>query len=116
MARKSSNKSRLEIDLKYQILDHGFPEPDEEVDFHNERKWRFDFAWPELMIAVEVEGGIYNQGRHSRPRGYESDCIKYSTASIMGWTVIRATPGMIKDGTAIKLISMAFEKFYENEI
>lgn len=109
MAAKSEKRSHLELDLEFQIQDHDLPVPDKEVSFCDGRKWRFDMAWPERMIAVEVEGGIYSGGRHTRPKGYESDCEKYSKASIMGWIVIRATGGMIKSGLAIKLINEAFE-------
>jgi hypothetical protein len=37
-----------------QIKDHGFPEPELEMGFHASRKWRFDYAWPEFKIAVEI--------------------------------------------------------------
>jgi hypothetical protein len=35
----------------------GLPEPIREYRFAPSRRWRFDFAWPAAMLAVEVEGG-----------------------------------------------------------
>jgi len=70
-----------------------------EYRFHPVRKWRFDFAigdFPNLTkIAVEVEGGVYSQGRHTRGSGYSADLIKYNTALLDGWKVLRYTTNQI---------------------
>jgi len=63
-----------------------------EFKFHPTRKWRFDFAIPQIKMAIEVEGGIYTRGRHLRPTGFLRDMEKYNTASLMGWTLFRTTP------------------------
>lgn len=34
--------------------------------FHPVRKWRFDAAFPVRKIAVEIDGGVFVQGRHMR--------------------------------------------------
>jgi hypothetical protein len=79
----------------------GYPEPAPEHEFHPVRKWKFDFAWPEFKIALEVEGVLPGEGgRHQRASGYEGDCSKYSEASLLGWTVLRATPRMVRAGEA----------------
>lgn len=67
----------------------------QEMRFHPVRKWRFDFiVLPEsLKIAIEIEGGVFSGGRHVRGKGYMGDLIKYNTAAILGWKVLRyATP------------------------
>ena len=64
----------------------------EEFRFHPVRRWRFDFAIPELKIAVEIEGGSWVQGRHTRGAGYQGDMEKYNQAVILGWKVLRYTP------------------------
>jgi len=61
----------------------------EEYSFHEKRKWRFDFAVPEHKLALEIEGGIWTQGRHSRGKGYQEDLHKYQEAAVLGWTVLR---------------------------
>jgi len=59
-------------------------------------------------IAVEVEGGTFIAGRHSRGKGYEKDCEKYAEALIAGWRVLRVTSGMVEDGRAIDLLKRLF--------
>lgn len=58
---------------------------------------RFDFAWPDYLAAVEVEGGHYVQGRHQRPEGFEDDCRKYNQAILDSWRVLRFTGDMLKN-------------------
>ena len=72
------------------------PEPQREYKFHPTRRWRFDFAWPEKKVAVEIEGGVYIDGRHTRGKGYERDLEKYNAAVTDGWKVFRFTLGMLK--------------------
>lgn len=83
------------------ILEAIHPGVKPEYRFYAERRWRFDYAWPEQMVAFEVEGGTWSGGKHTRGKGYRNDCEKYNRAAIMGWRVIRATTDMVKDGTAI---------------
>lgn len=66
-----------------------------EYRFHPVRRWRFDFAVPEHMLAIEVEGGSYVQGRHTRGKGFAADMEKYNTATLMGWSVLRYTPQQV---------------------
>jgi hypothetical protein len=81
--------------------------PVREYHFARPRRWRFDFAWPLYFLAVEVEGGSFVSGRHTRGKGFESDCEKLNEAALRGWKVLRVTPHMIEDGTAIALIRRA---------
>ena len=55
------------------------------------RDWRFDVAIPEYMIAVELDGGTWIQGRHSRGAGVISDMDKINAATVRGWRVLRYT-------------------------
>ena len=80
------------------------PEPEAEYRFAAPRRWRFDLAWPALRLALEVEGGTWVSGRHTRGAGFEKDCEKYNEAALLGWTVLRVTPGMIEDGRAVELV------------
>jgi len=68
------------------------PEPETEVSFHPSRKWRFDYAWPAAKIALEVEGGVWTQGRHTRGSGFVKDMDKYNAAAVLGWRVLRVMP------------------------
>lgn len=75
----------------------GGPSLVREHRFHPGRKWRFDFASPELKVAVEVEGGIFSQGRHNRAMTYAGDCDKYNAAAMLGWVVLRITEVQLRD-------------------
>lgn len=66
-----------------------------ELEFHPTRKWRFDFAIPSEMIAIEIEGGAFTQGRHTRGKGFIADMCKYNQAVILGWRLIRFTPDQL---------------------
>lgn len=67
----------------------GYPTPEQEYRFHPTRKWRFDFCWPSIKLAVEAEGGLYSNGRHNRALGYIGDMQKYNAAAELGYTVLR---------------------------
>jgi len=62
-----------------------------EHKFHPKRRWRFDFAHVETKTAVEIEGGVWSGGRHTRGTGYVGDCEKYNAATREGWAVFRLT-------------------------
>lgn len=81
-----------------------------EYRFHPVRRWRFDFALAEYKLAVEVEGGTYARGRHTRGGGYAEDCIKYAEAVCLGWRVLRFTTDQVEDGTAMKYITWYVER------
>jgi hypothetical protein len=102
--------------LLVQLQLSGLPQPQLEFIFHPRRKWRFDLAWPTLLIAVEIEGGIWVGGRHVRGEGYEADCEKYNEAQLAGWMVLRFTPGMIKRGNAGGIIETAVRRAMDGEI
>ncbi len=78
-----------------------------EFKWHELRKWRADFAFVPQRILLEVEGGTWARGRHTRGSGFEKDCIKYNEAAIQGWTIIRVTGAMVKDGRALAVIERA---------
>jgi hypothetical protein len=46
-------------------------------------------------VAVELEGGVYTNGRHTRGKGFEADATKYNAAASEGWVVFRLTAGML---------------------
>jgi very-short-patch-repair endonuclease len=100
---------RMALPLHTQIALAGLPAPETEYRFHPTRKWRFDYAWPDLKLrlACEVDGAIWTQGRHARGAGIEADAVKYSEAAIAGWRVMRVTTGMVKSGQALSLIERA---------
>ena len=93
--------SEPERALLFQPQAVGLPEPQRELRFAPPRRWRFDLAYPEKMLAVEIEGGVWVSGRHSRGAGSTKDMEKYAEALCQGWRVLRVTPAQIDSGQAL---------------
>jgi hypothetical protein len=99
--------SQLEDELALQLraanLTAGM---EREWRFHPARRWRFDFAWPanDPLVAVEVEGGIWTNGRHTRGSGAKADMEKYAEAATRAWYVLRVTADHIRSGQALRWI------------
>ena len=85
-------------------------EPVRELAFHPKRRWRFDFAWIQEKIAVEIEGGIFSRRRlgHSSGSGISKDMQKYNEAAILGWRVLRVMPEELDNGVAADLLERIF--------
>jgi len=75
-----------------------------EFKFHHKRKWKADFHLVGKRILVEVEGGIWSCGRHTRGKGYIGDMEKYNAAVMMGYQVIRFSTEQVKSGLAVQQI------------
>ena len=81
-----------------------------EYFFARPRRYRFDFAWPELKVAVEIEGGVWADGRHSRGQGFMEDCQKYNLATELGWIVLRGEVKMVKSGELAKSLQIILKQ------
>lgn len=93
--------------LALKLQAHGIAGFKREVRFHPTRKWRFDFSNAQAMLAVEIEGITAEGGRHQRRQGFIGDIHKYAEALILGWRVLRVTPGLIQNDVAIDYIKRA---------
>jgi hypothetical protein len=69
------------------------------------KRYRLDFAHPDSRTGVEIQGGVYNRGRHVTGSGYERDCKKYNLAYTSGWTIFLLTSAMAKDSTWLSMIA-----------
>lgn len=80
------------------------PMPETEYRFHTKRRWRFDYAWPEKRVAVEIDGGFYMTGYNPKTGGYtpigghtkDTDREKQNMAVEMGWRVLHYSPQMLR--------------------
>lgn len=99
--------SDLEDTLVFQLQALSAPEPVREYRFDKVRRWRFDLAWPDRMLAVEVQGGVWSQGKHGRGSGVAKDYEKLNTAQIMGWKVLQFETSSVNSGEAAELIMKA---------
>jgi very-short-patch-repair endonuclease len=93
--------------LAWQCEAAGLPAPEREVRFHATRRWRFDLLWRAKRIAIEVDGGVFLGGRHTRGVGYTKDCEKLNEALLLGFRVLRVTPGQVQSGQALAWIERA---------
>jgi len=92
------SSSYLEQQFERLLLRHQLPQPIREYRFHPVRKWRFDFAWPKIKLAVEIDGHTFDgsvPGNHARGKKYQNDCIKQNAAQLDGWAVLRADREMV---------------------
>jgi hypothetical protein len=72
----------------------GAPAPVSEWQFAlPARAWAFDYAWPEVRLALEVQGGIFSFGRHTTGEGFGRDMEKWNAAVALGWFVLFCIPG-----------------------
>lgn len=71
----------------------GLPRAVAEHRFYPARKWRFDYAWVAARIAIEVQGGIWTGGRHTRGAALVKEWEKLNTAAARGWRVLYCAPG-----------------------
>lgn len=116
-AMRGSKKSRHEDSLEQELTARGFPMHARDYRFAKEigRQWRFDFAFLQLKIAIEVEGLVVRRiggqmvsmGRHANVAGFREDCLKYAWAAVLGWTVLRFEQSQVK-GDGMDMIERLF--------
>jgi hypothetical protein len=88
----------------------GWPEPVGEYRFAPPRRWKFDLAWVNPKVAVEVQGGLFIHGRHVRGGALAREYEKLNTANILGWCVLLILPAQIQDGTLQTFLDMLWEE------
>jgi very-short-patch-repair endonuclease len=91
------------------LRSEGLAMPLTEHRFHVTRRWRFDYAWPEHRIALEVEGGVWVGGRHTSGAGFVKDMEKYNEAACLGWRIIRCQPRELCSTKTVDTIKRAMQ-------
>lgn len=102
--------SALEAAFAAQVVHAGLPTPTREHRFALPRRFAFDFAWPERLVAVELDGGSWIGGRHTRGAGFERDTEKLNLAAVLGWTVLRFTATTVRSGDALRFTTAALRR------
>ncbi len=93
MSGRSGGIEELALDLTAAGIPY-----EREYKFCEDRRFRFDFAIPDHMLAIEVDGGTWSGGRHTSGVGFRNDCVKTNLAVLHGWRVLRFTADMVRDG------------------
>ena len=85
----------------------GLPTPVPEFRFSPPRKWKFDFAFVAQKVALEVQGGLFIQGRHSRGAALLKEHEKLNEAAAQGWRVLFVVPAQLESTTTFDLLRRA---------
>ncbi len=111
------SQSGYEVHLVFQLKALKLPPPETQWQFAKPRRWTFDLAWPDRMLACEVEGGIWIRGggRHNRASSFEKDAEKYNEAALKGWAVLRVTTQQVTSGYAVQLLERALRPVVSQE-
>lgn len=98
----------------------GYPEPEAEHRFARPRLYKFDYAWPDESLAMEIEGGIYGKGKpcpacgrksaagHTGISRLKSDMEKYNLAAFLGWRLVRCRPEQVESGEVFGMLDRMF--------
>lgn len=78
---------------------HGLPYA-REVAIIAGRRWRWDFLVGN-DLAIEIQGGTWIRGAHSRGTGQRRDCAKQNAAVKAGYRPLAYTTEMVLSGEAI---------------
>lgn len=104
--RSRSQRTDWEGRLARYIELEGLPQPVRQYRFAAPaRQFRFDFCWPELGLALEINGGTFMvKSRHTSGMGMMRDAEKNNLAVLMGYRVLQITDRMFRNGEAEALV------------
>lgn len=106
-----ARRARPDVPFVQQCTEAGLTPPVRELHFHPTRRWRFDYAFVDARLALEVQGGAFKttggRGRHTRGPGYREDLAKLNEAQLLGWRVLQVLPEDIRSGRALLLVQRA---------
>lgn len=106
--------TNLEDTLLNQITLYGLPQPEREFHAVPGRRYRWDAAYPNLRLLIEIQGGTWIPGLgHSSGTGIRRDCEKNNAAVLAGYRVLYVTSDMVHNGEAILVIQQAIECIQE---
>ena len=88
----------------------GGPELTREHRFSMQRKWRLDYYHGPSRIGIELDGGVWSGGRHTRGSGFLKDCEKLNAATAEGIRVFRLGTGMVTQAHLLPIIKATKEK------
>jgi len=91
----SSHLEQQFLDLWRYYCPHLFL--DREVKLIPKRRFRFDFVHQPSQVAIEINGGNWVRGRHTRPAGLLKEYEKHNLAQLLGYQVFILSKEMINE-------------------
>jgi very-short-patch-repair endonuclease len=89
-----------------------------EMKLIEKRRFRVDFLEPKSKVCIEINGGNWVGGRHSRPAGLENEYEKNLLLATLGYQVICLSGKQITEDNLYKIeyiISARKRLFEENK-
>jgi len=99
--------SALEELFALQCEQAGLPTPEREYAAVPGRRYRWDFAWADARVLVEINGGTYARMGHSTGAGISRDYAKSNCAQLRGWRTLIFDRRMVESGEAVEFIGQA---------
>lgn len=103
---KHAQSRAVEDLLAFQLTAYQVPY-ERNFRIHPERRFAADFYLRAPALVVEVDGGGFVQGRHSRGQGIENDCEKSALIACLPARLMRVTPRQVRSGNAVQWILRA---------
>jgi hypothetical protein len=88
----------------------GLPTPETEYKFAApDRKFAFDFAWPDSRVALESVGGIWQRGGHSGGAYQLRDMEKFNLGVVRQWRILQVPPSQLCTDETIAMVKLAMQ-------
>jgi len=86
-----------------------------EYRFDPKRRWRCDFAFPELKLCIELDGGVWmsahnKKSRHFHGIGAINDMEKMNALTEQGYHLLRYQPQKIDYSQILRVYNCLLQK------
>lgn len=72
--------------------------------------FRWDFCFPDLLLAIEINGGIWTRGAHGHPADILRNMEKACFAATLGWRVLQFSTDQVEPGLALAFTLATIER------
>lgn len=69
------------------------------------KRYRADFAHLQAKVIIEIQGGVFNRGRHVQGSGYARDARKFNLAQFSDWQVFLLVTDTATDDKILRQIA-----------
>ena len=94
--KKVVKDSKLEQAFDTYARSLALPKTEKQFKFSETRRYKIDRAYPDVLLGIELDGGVYSGGHHVRGKGYESNREKDNLAIELGWVVLHYTTNQLR--------------------